>query len=194
VACDSPLNGFTRAFRPASGGGARAGAGARARLDADGRPRLALWLQLPSDLRSVRAQVLPSGGRCSPSAKACRGYCGDGNAPRGRALLTNGIRWRGPTTGPAYMRALAHIPLLSLTIQRAFSSSASASGIRRCRTLHPSVRRRRGRGSLQACPRPCQLFQGCQCRRVEPIGECRVTSTLADNICRCSQSFIRLMR
>jgi len=63
-----PLYMFTRAS--AAGSVSPAGAGARARSTLTGGLALALWLQLPSDYVVRRAQVLPSGGACSPSAKA----------------------------------------------------------------------------------------------------------------------------
>ena len=62
---------------------------------------------------------------------------------RGRSLITNGH----PMSSTAlldqrYMRALAHIPLLSMTRPRACWSSASASATRpQAATLHPSVER-----------------------------------------------------
>ena len=106
---------------------------------------LALWLQLPSDYIIRRAQVLPTGGGrlLALSEGVTEVIAVTETRHEGRALLTNGHPMAGTDPlGQRYMRALAHIPLLSvdnpasvLVIGFGVGNTTHAA------TLHPSVRR-----------------------------------------------------
>ena len=105
---------------------------------------LALWLLLPSDHVIRRAQVLPANERLLALSEGVNELIAVTEAPgKGRTLLTNGHPMAGTESlGQRYMRALAHIPLLSLdhpesvlVIGFGVGNTAHAA------TLHPSVRR-----------------------------------------------------
>jgi spermidine synthase len=109
-----------------------------------GGASLALWLQLPSDYITLRAL-----GSVDPGER--RLVVSDGltelvavtEVPKGRTLVTNGHAMS--STWPLsqrYMRALAHLPLLSM--QRPETVLVIGFGVgntTHAATLHPSVRR-----------------------------------------------------
>jgi len=106
---------------------------------------LVLWLQLPRDYVVRRAQELPTGeGRLLALSEGVTEVIAVTEAPHGgRVLWTNGHQMSGTEPLPQrYMRALAHIPLLSeknpetvLIIGFGVGNTTHAA------TLHPSVRR-----------------------------------------------------
>ena len=106
---------------------------------------LGLWLQLPSDYVVRRALVLPTGEtRLLALSEGVTEVIAVTEAPyEGRILHTNGHPMSG--TGPLgqrYMRALAHIPLLSLdNPQRVLVIGFGVGNTTHAATLHPSVRR-----------------------------------------------------
>ncbi len=106
---------------------------------------LALWLQLPSDYIVRRAQVLPTGnGRLLSLSEGVTEVIAVTETPnKERTLLTNGHPMAGTDRlGQRYMRALAHIPLLSLNNPEAVLVIGFGVGnTTHAATLHPSVRR-----------------------------------------------------
>jgi spermidine synthase/Flp pilus assembly protein TadD len=106
---------------------------------------LALWLQLPSDYVVRRAQVLPTGGgRLLALSEGVTEVIAVTETPHeGRALVTNGHPMAGTDPlGQRYMRALAHIPLLSLDNPASVLVIGFGVGnTTHAATLHPSVRR-----------------------------------------------------
>ena len=106
---------------------------------------LALWLLLPSDYVIRRAQVLPAGDEhlLALSEGVIELVAVTEASGKGRTLLTNGHPMAGTEPlGQRYMRALAHIPLLTLdhpesvlVIGFGVGNTAHAA------TLHPAVRR-----------------------------------------------------
>jgi spermidine synthase len=105
---------------------------------------LALWLQLPADHVIRRAQALPPGAQLLALSEGVNETIAVTEAPdRGRALLTNGHPMAGTDPlGQRYMRALAHIPLLSLDApERVLVVGFGVGNTAHAATLHASVRR-----------------------------------------------------
>jgi spermidine synthase/Flp pilus assembly protein TadD len=106
---------------------------------------LVLWLQLPPDYVVRRAQELPTGeGRLLALSEGVTEVIAvTETPPQGRALLTNGHPMAGTEPlGQRYMRALAHIPLLSLNNPESVLIIGFGVGnTTHAATLHPSVRR-----------------------------------------------------
>ncbi|HEV8317134.1 MAG TPA: tetratricopeptide repeat protein [Vicinamibacterales bacterium] len=106
---------------------------------------LVLWLQLPPEYVVRRSQPLPTGeGRLLALSEGVTEVIAVTETPHsGRALWTNGHPMTGTDPlGQRYMRALAHIPLLSLT--RPESVLVIGFGVgntTHAATLHPSIRR-----------------------------------------------------
>jgi len=106
---------------------------------------LALWLQLPSGFILRRAQSFPDGeGRVLAISEGVNEVIAITETPqRGRLLVTNGHPMAGTDPlGQRYMRALAHVPLLSLS--RPESVLVIGFGVgntTHAATLHPTVRR-----------------------------------------------------
>jgi spermidine synthase len=105
---------------------------------------LALWLQLPADYVTLRALGTPDQGeRRLVVSDGLTELIAVTESPKGRTLVTNGHAMS--STRPLsqrYMRALAHIPLLS--IERPETVLVIGFGVgntTHAATLHPSVRR-----------------------------------------------------
>ena len=105
---------------------------------------LALWLQLPADYVTLRALGTPEEGeRRLVVSDGLTELVAVTESPKGRTLVTNGHAMS--STRPLsqrYMRALAHIPLLS--IERPETVLVIGFGVgntTHAATLHPSVRR-----------------------------------------------------
>ena len=113
---------------------------------ASGAAALALvfWLRLPADHVIRRAQALPAGAQLLALSEGVNETIAVTEEPdRGRALLTNGHPMAGTDPlGQRYMRALAHIPLLSLDApERVLVVGFGVGNTTHAATLHASVRR-----------------------------------------------------
>jgi spermidine synthase len=106
---------------------------------------LVLWLQLPPDYVVRRAQELPTGeGRLLALSEGVIEVIAVTETPhQGRVLSTNGHPMSGTQPlAQRYMRALAHIPLLSLNNPESVLIIGFGVGnTTHAATLHPSVRR-----------------------------------------------------
>ena len=105
---------------------------------------LAAWLRLPADVLLVRAQApLADGQRRLALVEGINEIVSVVDTGMGRLLLTNDYSMSGTaTSAQRYMRALAHIPLLSITQPTAalvigFGVGNTTHAI----TLHPTIRR-----------------------------------------------------
>ncbi len=123
----------------------RAPAGA-ARARADGGAALALWLLLPSNYVVARTLVASAGtGRVLALSEGVTEVIAVTEAPgAGRTLFTNGHPMS--STEPLaqrYMRALAHIPLLSMDTppERVLVIGFGVGNTAHAATLHPSIQR-----------------------------------------------------
>ncbi len=104
---------------------------------------LGLWLRLPSDYVIGRALVLPV-QRLLTLSEGITEVIAIADVPgRGRVLLTNGHPMSSTDRlSQRYMRALAHIPLLSLdNPEDVLVMCFGVGNTARAATLHPSVRR-----------------------------------------------------
>ena len=101
------------------------------------------WMLLPSDYVLRRALVVPAGDRVLTRSEGRTEVIAVVEAARGRALLTNGHAMS--STAPLdqrYMRALAHIPLLSMPHpRRVLVIGFGVGNTAHAATLHPSVER-----------------------------------------------------
>lgn len=105
---------------------------------------LGVWLQLPSGFVLRRAQALPTGGQVLALSEGVNEVIAvTDTPPQGRALLTNGHPMAGTEPlGQRYMRALAHIPLLSVNNpQSVLVIGFGVGNTAHAATLHPSVSR-----------------------------------------------------
>jgi spermidine synthase len=120
------------------------GAGMAAGALAAGAVAVGLWLQLPADHVIRRAQALPADAQLLALSEGVNETIAVTEAPnRGRALLTNGHPMAGTDAlGQRYMRALAHIPLLSLDApERVLVVGFGVGNTAHAAALHASVRR-----------------------------------------------------
>jgi len=98
-----------------------AGASRRATMLAAAPAALALaaWTALPADFVVARASVVPRGDRVLARGEGLTEVVAVVEADRGRALLTNGHAMSSTALlDQRYMRALAHVPLLSMAAPR----------------------------------------------------------------------------
>jgi spermidine synthase len=105
---------------------------------------LALWLQLPEDYVTLRALGTPGGGeRRLVVSDGLTELVAVTESPKGRMLVTNGHAMS--STWPLsqrYMRALAHIPLLSIEgPETVLVVGFGVGNTTHAATLHPTVRR-----------------------------------------------------
>ncbi len=104
---------------------------------------LALWLQLPSDYVTVRTVVPNENERLLVVSEGLTEVIAVTEAPNGRRLLTNGHEMSATSPlAQRYMRALAHIPLLSMAEpETVLVIGFGVGNTTQAATLHPSVRR-----------------------------------------------------
>jgi len=104
---------------------------------------LALWLQLPSDYVTGRTVVPNEGERLLVVSEGLTEVVAVTEARDGRKLLTNGHEMSATLPlAQRYMRALAHIPLLSMAEpETVLVIGFGVGNTTQAATLHPSVRR-----------------------------------------------------
>ena len=102
---------------------------------------LAAWLLLPSDYVLQRALVVAAGDRVLAKSEGTTEVIAVVEAARGRALLTNGHAMSSTALlDQRYMRALAHVPLLSMTApRRVLVIGFGVGNTVHAAALHPSV-------------------------------------------------------
>jgi spermidine synthase len=129
--------------RRIGGGPDRLGATLTASLIVAGAA-LGLWLRLPSDYVIARALAQPSGERMATMSEGLTEVIAVVDQPgQGRTLFTNGHPMS--STAPLsqrYMRALAHLPLLSIEApETVLVIGFGVGNTTHAATLHPSIRR-----------------------------------------------------
>jgi spermidine synthase len=104
---------------------------------------LAAWFTLPSDYVLRRAAVVPPGERVLARSEGLTEAISVVEAERGRALLTNGHAMSSTALlDQRYMRALAHVPLLSMPApRRVLVIGFGVGNTAHAATLYPSVER-----------------------------------------------------
>ena len=104
---------------------------------------LALWLQFPSDYVTVRTVVAGENERLLVISEGLTEVIAVTEAGNGRKLLTNGHEMSATSPlAQRYMRALAHIPLLSMVEpETVLVIGFGVGNTTQAATLHPSVRR-----------------------------------------------------
>ena len=104
---------------------------------------LALWLQLPSDYVTGRTVVPNESERLLVVSEGLTEVVAVTEARNGRKLLTNGHEMSATLPlAQRYMRALAHIPLLSMAEpETVLVIGFGVGNTTQAATLHPSVRR-----------------------------------------------------
>jgi spermidine synthase len=104
---------------------------------------LAAWLLLPSDYVLQRALVVAPGDRVLATSEGTTEVIAVVEAARGRALLTNGHAMSSTALlDQRYMRALAHVPLLSMAApRRVLVIGFGVGNTAHAAALHPSVER-----------------------------------------------------
>ena len=104
---------------------------------------LALWLQLPSDYVTVRTVVAGENERLLVVSEGLTEVIAVTETGDGRKLLTNGHEMSATSPlAQRYMRALAHIPLLSMVEpETVLVIGFGVGNTTQAATLHPSVRR-----------------------------------------------------
>jgi len=122
-----------------------AGASRRATMLAAAPAALALaaWTALPADFVVARASVVPRGDRVLARGEGLTEVVAVVEADRGRALLTNGHAMSSTALlDQRYMRALAHVPLLSMAApRRVLVIGFGVGNTAHAATLHPTVER-----------------------------------------------------
>ena len=122
---------------------ARASRGPAAAAGAVAALAVGAWMLLPPDYVLRRALVVPAGNRVLATSEGTTEVIAVVEAARGRALLTNGHAMS--STAPLdqrYMRALAHVPLLSMDgPRRVLVIGFGVGNTVHAATLHPSVER-----------------------------------------------------
>jgi len=101
------------------------------------------WTRLPADYVLQRALLVAAGDRVLTESEGTTEVIAVVEAARGRALLTNGHAMSSTAVlDQRYMRALAHIPLLSMTApRRVLVIGFGVGNTVHAATLHPSVDR-----------------------------------------------------
>ncbi|HET9269190.1 MAG TPA: fused MFS/spermidine synthase [Vicinamibacterales bacterium] len=104
---------------------------------------VAMWMLLPSDYLLHRAMVVARGDRVLSTSEGTTEVVAVVEAARGRALLTNGHAMSSTALlDQRYMRALAHVPLLSMASpRRVLVIGFGVGNTAHAATLHPSVER-----------------------------------------------------
>jgi len=104
---------------------------------------LAVWIALPPDFVLRRASPVASGERVLTRSEGMTEVIAVVEAARGRALLTNGHAMSSTAAvDQRYMRALAHVPLLSMAApRRVLVIGFGVGNTVHAATLHPSVER-----------------------------------------------------
>ena len=104
---------------------------------------VAAWLLLPADYVLRRALTVGPGDRVLTISEGATEVIAVVEAARGRALLTNGHAMSSTAAlDQRYMRALAHVPLLSIAApQRVLVIGFGVGNTVHAATLHPSVER-----------------------------------------------------
>jgi spermidine synthase len=104
---------------------------------------LAVWIALPSDYVLQRAFLVAPGDRVLSESEGTTEVIAVVEAARGRALLTNGHAMSSTALlDQRYMRALAHVPLLSMDQpRRVLVIGFGVGNTAHAATLHPSVER-----------------------------------------------------
>jgi spermidine synthase len=122
-----------------------AGASRGAAMTAAAVALLALggWTRLPADHVLQRALLVPAGDRVLATSEGPTEVIAVVEAARGRALLTNGHAMSSTAAlDQRYMRALAHVPLLSMdTPRRVLVIGFGVGNTAHAAALHPSVER-----------------------------------------------------
>ena len=100
-------------------------------------------LALPADFVLRRASVVPRGDRIVARSEGLTEVIAVVEAARGRALLTNGHAMSSTALlDQRYMRALAHVPLLSMPApRRVLVIGFGVGNTTHAATLHPAVER-----------------------------------------------------
>ena len=101
------------------------------------------WLLLPADYVLRRALIVSPGDRVLTTSEGATEVIAVVEADRGRALLTNGHAMASTAVlDQRYMRALAHVPLLSMDApRRVLVIGFGVGNTVHAATLHPSVER-----------------------------------------------------
>ena len=104
---------------------------------------LGLWTLLPSGYLLQRALAVARADRVLSTSEGTTEVVAVVEAPRGRALLTNGHAMSSTALlDQRYMRALAHVPLLSMASpRRVLVIGFGVGNTAHAATLHPSVER-----------------------------------------------------
>jgi spermidine synthase len=104
---------------------------------------LGAWTRLPGDHLLQRALRVPAGNRILATSEGATEVIAVVEAPRGRALLTNGHAMSSTAAlDQRYMRALAHVPLLSMeSPKRVLVIGFGVGNTAHAAALHPSVAR-----------------------------------------------------
>jgi predicted membrane-bound spermidine synthase len=102
---------------------------------------IAAWLLLPAGFLVERAVVVAAGDRVLRTSEGATEVITVVEAPRGRALLTNGHAMASTAAlDQRYMRAMAHVPLLSMADpRRVLVIGFGVGNTVHAATLHPSV-------------------------------------------------------
>jgi len=101
------------------------------------------WATLPADFVLRRASLVPRGDRLLARSEGLTEVIAVVEAARGRALLTNGHAMSSTALlDQRYMRALAHVPLLSMPApRRVLVIGFGVGNTTHAATLHPAVER-----------------------------------------------------
>jgi spermidine synthase len=104
---------------------------------------IAAWIALPPDYVRQRALLIAPGDRVLSESEGTAEVIAVVEAARGRALLTNGHAMSSTALlDQRYMRALAHVPLLSMDApRRVLVIGFGVGNTVHAATLHPSVER-----------------------------------------------------
>lgn len=141
----APLYIVARALAPAASAPALASIAPPIASGLVGGLALALWLELPAGFILRRVQSFPDGGgRVLAITEGVNEVIAITEAPQsGRLLVTNGHPMAGTDPlGQRYMRALAHVPLLSLVRpENVLVIGFGVGNTVHAAALHPTVRR-----------------------------------------------------